>query len=68
MLLYNSSINRVNINFNINSFFYFILFFSPVDEEKMDERAKMSVAAKRSLFRVSNLCSIHLFSEITHEN
>lgn len=42
------------------------LFFCLVDEEKIDERAKMSVAAKRSLFRVSNLCSIHnLLYEIT---
>ena len=29
----------------------FLTYFSP-DEEKLDERAKMSVAAKRSLFRV----------------
>lgn len=28
------------------------IFVSLVDEEKLDERAKMSVAAKRSLFRV----------------
>lgn len=27
--------------------------FCPADEEKLDERAKLSVAAKRSLFRVS---------------
>uniref|UniRef100_A0A8C2J5L6 Supervillin n=1 Tax=Cyprinus carpio TaxID=7962 RepID=A0A8C2J5L6_CYPCA len=34
-----------------NSCLILFFFFCPVDEEKMDERAKMSVAAKRSLFR-----------------
>jgi len=32
----------------------------------MDERAKMSVAAKRSLFRVSALCSIHNLSNMKY--
>lgn len=31
------------------------------DEEKLDERAKLSVAAKRSLFRVSCLLSLGCF-------
>lgn len=30
--------------------------FVAADEEKLDERAKLSVAAKRSLFRVSFYC------------
>lgn len=31
---------------------HFSFYVFPVDEEKLDERAKLSVAAKRSLFRV----------------
>lgn len=39
-------------SFQLDFFFLVILSLFPVDEEKLDERAKMSVAAKRSLFRV----------------
>uniref|UniRef100_A0A673IBD0 Supervillin n=1 Tax=Sinocyclocheilus rhinocerous TaxID=307959 RepID=A0A673IBD0_9TELE len=40
-------LNRQGVSSNLR----LTLFFCLVDEEKMDERAKMSVAAKRSLFR-----------------
>lgn len=33
--------------------YFYPLCVCPVDDEKLDERAKLSVAAKRSLFRVS---------------
>lgn len=43
--------------------------FFPVDEEKLDDRAKMSVAAKRSLFRVHVLThsdvSLNCLSTVT---
>lgn len=48
--------------------FLMLLSFSPslsvsaADEEKLDERAKLSVAAKRSLFRVSFNCCLFALS------
>lgn len=47
-----------------NAFVFFPLFLSvyAADEEKLDERAKLSVAAKRSLFRVSFNCCLFALS------
>uniref|UniRef100_A0A3B4BKJ7 HP domain-containing protein n=1 Tax=Pygocentrus nattereri TaxID=42514 RepID=A0A3B4BKJ7_PYGNA len=39
------------LSFSLNPFSSLSLILVPVDEEKLDDRAKMSVAAKRSLFR-----------------
>lgn len=36
-----------------------IILSCELDEEKLDDRAKMSVAAKRSLFRVNFLLYVH---------
>lgn len=47
--------DMVNIN-RIMSFILYLVCVYPVDDEKLDERAKLSVAAKRSLFRVSFTC------------
>lgn len=44
------------------SFFPLSVSVSAADEEKLDERAKLSVAAKRSLFRVSFNCCLSALS------
>lgn len=46
----------VNINRMIKLFILYLVCVYPVEDEKLDERAKLSVAAKRSLFRVSFTC------------